>query len=68
MTSFLLLDNIEKKSRTILSKVLDTFENIMEKGAFAPMEQMLLFPSYLQIHDISEALLWRKGLIVFLLL
>ena len=30
MTSFLFLDNIEKKSRKNLSSVLDSFENIME--------------------------------------
>ena len=33
-----------------LSKALNTFENIMENGAFAPNEQMLHFPWYLQIH------------------
>ena len=27
----------------------------MENGAFAPMEQMHDFPSYFQIHDISNA-------------
>ena len=27
-----------------LSQVLNTFENIMENGAFAPKEQMLYFP------------------------
>ena len=27
-----------------LSLVLNTFENIMENGAFAPKEQMLFFP------------------------
>ena len=32
---FLFLDHIEK------IQVLDTFENIMENGAFAPKEQML---------------------------
>ena len=35
----------------------------MENGAFAPKEQMLHFPSYFQIHDISMALLWSKGLL-----
>ena len=34
-----------------LSKVLNTFENIMENGAFAPNEQMLHFP-YFHIHAI----------------
>ena len=27
----------------------------MENGAFAPKEQMLHFPKYFQIHDISKA-------------
>ena len=27
-----------------LSQVFNTFENIMENGAFAPKEQMLYFP------------------------
>ena len=27
------------------------FENIMENGAFALLEQMLHFPLYFQIHD-----------------
>ena len=34
---------------------------MMKNGAFAPKEQMLLFPSYFQINDISKApkgLLW----------
>ena len=44
MTSFSILDNIEKNSRKILIKVLNTFENIMENRAFAPKEQMLHFP------------------------
>ena len=30
---------------------LNTFENIMENGAFASNEQMLRFPQYFQIHD-----------------
>ena len=45
MTSFLFLDNIEKKKiKKNLSKVLNTFKNIMENGAFAQNEQMLHFP------------------------
>ena len=44
MTSFSILDNIEKKIKKNLSKVLNTFENIMENGAFALLEQMLYFP------------------------
>ena len=43
MTSFSILDNIEKNQEN-LSKVLNTFENIMENGAFALQEQMLHFP------------------------
>ena len=43
------LKNIKKN----LNYVLDTFENIMENGAFAPKEQMLHFPLYFQILDIS---------------
>ena len=39
----------------------------MENGAFAPKEQMLHFPDYFQIHDISKALLWSKGLKYFLI-
>ena len=42
MTSFSFLDIIEKNSRKNL--VLITFENIMEYGAFALLEQMLHFP------------------------
>ena len=33
-----------KKFKKNLSSVLNTFENIMENGAFAPKEQMLHFP------------------------
>ena len=43
---------------------MNTFENIMENGAFAPKEQMLHFPYYFQIHDISKALLWSEGLLL----
>ena len=37
MTSSQFLDNFEKN-------ILNTFENILENGAFAPKEQMLHFP------------------------
>ena len=40
---FLFLDNIEKFKKSS-SKVLNTFENIMENEGFAPMGQMLHFP------------------------
>ena len=33
-----------KKINKNLMEVLNTFENIMENGAFAPKEQMLHFP------------------------
>ena len=33
-----------KKFKKNVSEVLNTFENIMENGAFAPNEQMLHFP------------------------
>ena len=33
---------------------MNTFENIMENGAFAPKEQMPHFPFYFQKHDISK--------------
>ena len=55
-----------KKFNKNLSEVLNTFENIMENGAFAPKEQMLHFPQYFQIHGISKVskvLLCSKGLI-----
>ena len=42
-----------KNIKNILNYVLDTFENIMENGAFATKEQTLIFPQYFQILDIS---------------
>ena len=56
--------NIEKKINKKLVK-LSNFENIMENGAFAPKEQLLHFPLYFQLHDISKAskgVKWSKGL------
>ena len=44
------LEKLKKK----FSKVLNTFQNIMENGAFAQKEQMLHFPEYFQIHDTSK--------------
>ena len=41
---FLFLDNIEKNQEKIKYKVFNTFEIIMENGAFAPKGQMLHFP------------------------
>ena len=54
MTSFSILDNIEKKFYKTLCKVLNTFENIMENIVFAPKKQMLHF-LYFQIRDISKS-------------
>ena len=44
MTSFSISRQHPKKFKKKLSKVLNTFENIMENGAFALLEQMLPFP------------------------
>ena len=43
-----------EKIQENFSSVLNTFENIVENGAFAPKEQMLHIPKYLQKHDISK--------------
>ena len=51
MTSFSIFRQHWKIKKTNLSWVLNTFENIMENGAFALLEQMLHFPQYSQIHD-----------------
>ena len=62
--NFLFLDNIEKINKS-LSKVLNTFEDIMENGAFAPMELMLLFHNifkFLIFQTHQKALVWSKGL------
>ena len=40
---------------------MNTFENIMENEAFAPMDQMLDFQKYFQIHSISKV---SKGVIM----
>ena len=53
MTSFSILDNIEK----IQEKFKLSFENIMENEAFAPKEQMLHFPWYFQIRDTVKPVL-----------
>ena len=45
-----------KKFKKNLSKVLNTFENFMDNGAFANAP----FSIYFQIHDISKA---SKGVI-----
>ena len=43
MTSFSIFITLKKKKQENLSKVLNTFENIMENEAFAPKEQIFLF-------------------------
>ena len=60
MTSFSILDNIEKIQEKF-KLIFNTFENIMENGAFALLEQMLHFLYCFQIHDISKA---SKGAIM----
>ena len=40
---------------------MNTFENIMKNGAFAPKEQMLHFTYYFPLHDISKT---SKGAIM----
>ena len=64
MTSFSILDNLEKKFKKNLSIVLNTFENIMENEAFAPKEQMLDFHNifkYIVFQRCQKALSWSKG-------
>ena len=54
-----------KKIKKNLSKVLNTFENVMETGAFAPMEQMLFFHDifkYIVFHRRQKVLSWGNGL------
>ena len=54
---FLFLDNSEKINKKILSKALNTFGNIMENGAFAPLSKCPIF------HNVFRyVVLWRKGL------
>ena len=68
MTSFSILDDIEKKFKKklrYLSKVLNTFENSMENGAFAPLSKCSIFHNlfkYMIFHRHQKALLWIKGL------
>ena len=61
MTSFSFFLTTLKKFKKNLSKNVNTFENIMENGRFATKEQILHFPSYFQIYDISKA---SKGVIM----
>ena len=61
MTSFSFLDKIEKKIKKNLSKVLNTFENIMENGAFAPKSKCSIFHNIFYIHDIWKV---SKGVIM----
>ena len=50
----------KKKIKKILSKVLNTFENIMENGANAPF--IIVFSNMLYFKGVKKALLWSKGL------
>ena len=69
---FLFLENIEKKSRQNLSKVLYTFENISENGAMLwKIEHLLQRSKHSIFHNIfkyfvfqrhQKALSWSKGL------
>ena len=49
-----------KKFKKNLSKVLNTFENIMENGAFAPIFHNIF--KYMIFERLQKALLWSKGL------
>ena len=65
MTSFSIFRQLGKNSRKNIYIVLNTFENIMENGAFAPKEQMLHFDNIFKIMTFQrrqKALLWNKGL------
>ena len=53
MTSFSIFRQHFKIFKKNLSQVLNTFENIMDNGAFALLEQMLHFPNF-QIRDMSK--------------
>ena len=56
---------MEKNSRKNIYIVLNTFENIMENGAFAQKVQMLHFHNIFKIMAFQrrqKALLWSKGL------
>ena len=50
---FLFLDNIEKIKKN-LSSVLNTFENIMENGAFAPNSKCFIF------HNIFKHMIFQR--------
>ena len=54
MTSFSIFRQHWKKLKKNLNKVLNTLENIMEKRAFAPMEQMLHFPWYFHMKKVNK--------------
>ena len=57
--NFLFLDNIEKFKK-ILSKILNTFKNIIENGAFAPKEQMLQKSKCSSFHNIFKYMLFQR--------
>ena len=65
---WILLKILWKMEHLLQKSKCSIFQNIMENGAFAPKEQMLHLPLYFKIHDISKALLWRKGLTLCMLI
>ena len=58
MTSFSIIFIVEKKVQEKLSKVLNTFENIMENGAFAPRSKYSIF------HNTFKYIVYFKGVIM----
>ena len=54
MTTFLFIDNSEKIQEK-LSKVLNTFENIIENGAIAPKES-----KYSISHNIFKSVIFQR--------
>ena len=54
MTSFSIFRQYFKKIKNNLSKVLNTFENVMANGAFAPKSKCLIF------HNIFNFLLSKE--------
>ena len=65
MTSFSVLCNIEIKCKEKFSKVLNTFENIMENGAFASWSKCSIFHNIFKnivFHRCQKEFSWSKGL------
>ena len=68
MTSLSIFKFYKKKFKENFFKLLNTFENIMENGAFAPKEQCSIYHNifkYMIIQRRQKALLWSEGLNVF---